>query len=577
MLLRRLTEYADRLPQTPTLYREAPVRYLIDLDAAGRCLSATLTDTADPAGKATKRGQPHLVPSVQRSSAIKPLLLADKADYTLGLVAEGDKPERVAACHQSYRELVERCLAATNEPAVAAVSSFLAAGPLGQLSLPSDFKPGELITFCVDGQFVVDLPSVRRFWAEWNDPAASAAPPKVMQCVVCGRHRPALDRLQLKVKGIPGGQTSGTTIISANAEAFKSYGLEASLIAPTCAGCGERFTRAANALLADRASSYVLAGTAFIFWTREETTFSFAQYLREPQAEDVRALLGTLHRGGYASEVDPNAFYAAALSASGGRAVVRDWLDTTVGQAKRHLALWFERQRLVGPWGEEPKPLGLFALAGSTVRDPNADLAPPIMRSLVRAALTATPLPIDMLYQAVRRNRADQGLTYPRAALIKLVLRSQRPSDEEDTMVELDLNNPVPAYRCGRLLAELEAAQLAAVPGIKASLVSRFYGTASSAPASVFGHLLTGAQAHLAKLQRDNPGAYVRLQRNLEEIQAGLSRFPRVLTLEEQGLFALGYYHQRARDRAEARAAAQRKAAKGEIESPADENDSERT
>ena len=36
------------------------------------------------------------------------------------------------------------------------------------------------------------------------------------------------------------------------------------------------------------------------------------------------------------------------------------------------------------------------------------------------------------------------------------------------------------------------------------------------------------------------------------------SSSPRVLTLDEQGLFALGYYHQRAHDRAQARDTAQR-------------------
>ena len=130
-------------------------------------------------------------------------------------------------------------------------------------------------------------------------------------------------------------------------------------------------------------------------------------------------------------------------------------------------------------------------------------------------------------------------------------------------MVQLDPDNPSAAYRCGRLLAVLEAVQRLAVPGAKATIVDRFFGTASSAPASVFGRLLRGAQPHLAKLERDRRGAYVALQRRLEEIQAGLpaSGFPRVLTLEDQGIFALGYYHQRAFDRAQAREATERRKA----------------
>jgi CRISPR-associated protein Csd1 len=85
------------------------------------------------------------------------------------------------------------------------------------------------------------------------------------------------------------------------------------------------------------------------------------------------------------------------------------------------------------------------------------------------------------------------------------------------------------------------------MPGVNATIVDRFYGTASSAPASVFGRLMRGLQPHLSKLERDRKGAWVGLQRRMEEVTRDLGTFPRTLTLQEQGLFALGYYHERAR------------------------------
>ena len=85
-------------------------------------------------------------------------------------------------------------------------------------------------------------------------------------------------------------------------------------------------------------------------------------------------------------------------------------------------------------------------------------------------------------------------------------------------MVDLDPSNSSPAYQCGRLLAVLEDIQRAAIPGAKATIVDRFFGTASSAPASVFGRLMRGAQPHLSKLERDNPNAYRALQRRMEEV-----------------------------------------------------------
>lgn len=132
-------------------------------------------------------------------------------------------------------------------------------------------------------------------------------------------------------------------------------------------------------------------------------------------------------------------------------------------------------------------------------------------------------------------------------------------------MICLDSNNKNPAYLCGRLLAVLEAVQRAAIPGAKDTVTDRFFGTASSAPATVFGRLIRGAKAHLGKLRNEKRGTYEALEQKLEEILAGLATdaIPKTLTLEQQGLFALGYYHQRAADRADAAARKQAKQTQG--------------
>lgn len=557
MLLQRLTDYADRLDLPPTLYSEGPVRYLIELDADGNLLSPEPVDTADPANPRTKRGQRRLLPQVQRAASVKPLLLADKATYVLGYVGEGGRPERVGECHRSFLDLLGRCVEETEEPSVRAVFDFLAADPLSVLQLPADFDPGGIITFRVAGVFPIDLPSVQSFWAAEHDPARAEGG-VVMQCLVCGQERPVLSRLQAKIKGVPGGQSSGTSLISANAEAFESYGLEASLIAPTCASCGERFTKGLNNLLQGEATHLRVGDSVFAFWTRRpEATFSFRTLLTEPTADEVKSLLASVRSGRAQPEVQDDRFYATSLTASGGRTVVRDWMDCTVGEAQVNLARWFGLQEIVGGGGEEPEPLSLFKLAMGTARE-QKNLSPTVPLSLLHAAFTGTPVPVGLLFQAVRRNRAEQGVTRPRTALIKLVLRSHS-HEEEDRMVCLDTESTSPGYHCGRLLAVLEEAQKLAIPGISATIVDRFFGTASSAPASVFGRLLRGAQPHLSKLERDRRPTGLAIQKRLEEVLSHLAAFPKTLNLQEQGLFALGYYHQRAASRSQARERAEAK------------------
>jgi CRISPR-associated protein Csd1 len=100
-----------------------------------------------------------------------------------------------------------------------------------------------------------------------------------------------------------------------------------------------------------------------------------------------------------------------------------------------------------------------------------------------------------------------------------------------------------PAYKCGRLLAVIERIQSLAIGNPNATLTDRYYGSASTAPASVFGVLLRLTQPHLSKLRKQREGLAIFLESTLQDAMP--DRFPTTLSLTEQGLFALGYYHQR--------------------------------
>ena len=106
----------------------------------------------------------------------------------------------------------------------------------------------------------------------------------------------------------------------------------------------------------------------------------------------------------------------------------------------------------------------------------------------------------------------------------------------------LDLNMTEPAYRLGRLFSALEKTQEDALGPVNAGIRDRFYSSASSTPAAVFPRLLRTYQHHLAKL---NGGLKVRREQLIQEILASVQEFPPQLNLRRQGLFAIGYYHQR--------------------------------
>ncbi len=563
MLIQELCAYAnDRMELPPPMYQRQPIRYLIALRADGTMVGP-MRDTASPKDKETKRGLPLLAPHIKRTVGVNPKLLADNAQYVFGIAREDDSPKRVQQQQEQFAKLVDECRDATGEPSVAAVSAFLHQLDLDTLPLPDDFDPTATITFEVgaDLKRPIDLPSVRRFWASANSADDADATGPLLPCIGCGQLRPALERHPLKIKGVPGGQIL-KDLVSANAGAFESYGLKASQIAPMCQSCAEAYGNALNALLADKSSSIWMKEGAYAFWTRKASTFSVVKLITEPQDAQVqvKALIESYRRGtGAAVDLDPNEFFAIGLGASGARLVVRDWIDTTVGDAQRRLGRYFALQEMVEWDGAPGAVVPLYRLTGATVRDPRKDEPPPIVsRSLLRLALAGVPLPMDLLYLAVRRNRAAQEVTRERAMLIKMVLGSHNEG-EEATMADLDQANVHPAYLCGRLLAVLDRIQGLAIKNANAGIIDKFYGSASSAPASVFGTLMHGVQAHMGKLQRDMPGAHHRLEEQLEEIALPLKEFPKTLTLEEQGLFALGFYHQRAADRRSARERAEAK------------------
>lgn len=544
MLLQQLADYYKACPGVvPAGYQKKAVRWIIDLDSSGQLRS--IVSTVGKEGR-RERGKELVVPHVLRSSGVAAAVLVDRADYVLGLADEDSRASRVAECHQAFVALVQECANATKEPDVLTVLSYLQS--LGGMpsEVPDDMAAGDLVAITIEGCYPTDLPKVRAFWVS---KVAAERTSGAQQCLVCGQTKPIAERHTVKIKGIPGGKPSGVALVSANVDAFESYGLKASLIAPVCLECAEAYATAANYLLGQEATHLNIGQQSYIFWTREPQKQGILRTLTDADPEDVKQLLASAKGGSPRVIAETDRYYATALSASGGRAVVREWLEGSVDEAQKHLACYFRMQHLAST-GREQEYFSVSSLLRSLVPEGAArgaaDIPPNAVNVLMRTALAGMPLPDWMLFEAVKRNKAEREVTRQRAALMKLIIMSHyQDIDEEGNMASND--QKAPAYLCGRLLRILEHAQQAAV-NPKATLIDRYYGSASSAPGSVFGVLFRNAQAHLAKLRTERPGLYTSLQKDLSEVMAGLESWPRVLTLREQALFALGYYHQRMRD-----------------------------
>jgi CRISPR-associated protein Csd1 len=545
------------------MYQAQPIRYAIELGLDGTFLG--IVPLGEEQTRRSNRGIRIPAPHIKRTVGPKAKLLADNAEYVLGLARADSDQDKVKERHELFIALVNDCAMATGNEQVRAVATFLAGPKLHASDFPAGFDPSVNLTFSFDGELPIDDWSVQRYWArvqgaeepDDNENETETDATNRMTCIVCGQVRPILRRHPIKIKGIPGGQI-GKDLISANNTAFESYGLANSEIAPTCQACAEAYGNALNALLSDPATHLRLKNSVYAYWWSDpDNAFDLTGLFNEPEArarEVGELLTAAFEAKPEALQLDPTKFHAMSLGPSGARVVVRDWIDTTLAAAQFRLARYFAAQRLVDYEGQPGPWLPIWRLANATVRDPKRDEpASAIPGQLLRFALLGTPLPDELMFQVVRRIRADGQMRRDRVVLIKMILSQANPL--EDTMSSLDVDRPEPAYHCGRLLYLLDRIQYAALGSVNATVVDKYFAGASATPELIFGMLIRNAQNHLSKLRREGTRdlrkkkTYYALKRRLTEMLDTIQDFPSSLPAREQAIFTLGFYHQSAEDR----------------------------
>jgi CRISPR-associated protein Csd1 len=394
------------------------------------------------------------------------------------------------------------------------------------------------------------------------------------ECLVCGQHATPI-RVHPLVKRVPGGTSSGISFVSFNEDAFESLGLEKSENAPICIRCAEAYGTALNRLfhpqytaptgeILGRRSFRLSDNTAVIYWAAQSNSFEEGFSLLDDDSADplrVQALYESIGRGQPATLDDPTTFFALVVTGGQGRATLRGYHQTTVGQAKGNIKQYFDDIEIARRFPTAPRWPALNRLVRSLAAQSKFEnVDPDLARRLFLAILSGGLFPPAVLQAAIRRLRSEpenpgRGQykhTQERLALIRATLNRQLRSSEWYPIKDL-VNQEIPpvldpsctnnAYCLGRLFAVLEKLQGDAIGNPNATIADRFYGAASATPATVFGTLLRKAQHHLGKMR----GPFYAIQ--IQEILALLnpdSAFPSTLALEEQGLFALGYYHQRA-------------------------------
>jgi len=167
---------------------------------------------------------------------------------------------------------------------------------------------------------------------------------------------------------------------------------------------------------------------------------------------------------------------------------------------------------------------------------------------MARAILTGSRFPQNLLSLVLQRIRSEHKITYFRAAMLKAYLiRNATATNLKEVTMTLDVERTDGSYLLGRLFSVLEKAQEEAIPGANATMKDRYLSSASATPGLVFHMILKNSTNHIAKLRKDpeKTGRAMYFEKLIQEIVDKFDAFPSTLPAEEQGLFMIGYYHQR--------------------------------
>jgi CRISPR-associated protein Csd1 len=580
MILTALNDYYHRLAGQldssgqakvpPYGFSDKKISYVLVLSREGQLVDVQSLLSAD------KKPLPKLlsVPQgVKRASGVRANFLWDKTSYVLGIEGISDKltaktqPWKIAKkTFDAFQLLHVKALSQSEDVGLKALVIFL------QNWQPEKFSESFQLANVVDSNLIFKIDGIKAYihesaeaiaiWSRMLEPAEDAV---YAECLITGQHSP-IARLHPSIEGVWGAQSSGASIVSFNAKSYTSFGKEQGENAPVSDAAAFAYTAALNYLLRrDNHQCISIGDASTVFWAhapdqqqeqQAQDLFSIMMNMPvtdEAQAAQIKPVMEQIAKGKPLTEVAPNIdaatrFYILGLAPNASRLSIRYWLNSSFGELAENLA-WHWRDLAIEPipWREPPSVWRLLIQTATQGKSEN--IPPQLAGELLRAIITGQPYPQMLLAQIVQRMRVDGDVNGLRVAMIRAVLQRKYRKGQylEELPMGLDENSVLPGYRLGRLFAVLERIQSSALGSdLNAGIADRYYGTASAVPYSVFPRLIASSQNHLSKIRKEKPGYAINLKKDLALVMEGLdAQFPKHFSIDEQGQFALGYYHQK--------------------------------
>ncbi len=459
-----------------------------------------------------------------------------------------------------------------------------------------------------------ERPAAKALWASMRAEGGNDA--TTGMCLVLGDQQP-IARLHPAIKGVRGAQQAGGSIVSFNQDSFTSYGKVQGFNAPVSEQATFAYTTALNKLLLRSSQQHVQIGDATtVYWAEAADQDEAAQAealgdalfaqraltLNDDSADADAKELNTLRRKAMeriekglpldAPDLklrEGTRFYILGLAPNQARLSIRFWEATTLGTLGKAFHQYWQELEIADPPRRGPPPLLWQVLSctspsrrGSDGKPKysTADVSPKLAGDFLRAVLNPErPYPATVLSTLVMRIRSDGHIDRRRVELLKAcIVRAKRIAGtltDKEYLMRTDPNDENPARRLGQLFAVLDNAQYQSLGEVNSSLADKYLGAAAATPALIFPSIIQNARRHCRRMQRGhsdridasgnrrnpekNKSIGHALELQIESLVSKFQEFEPQLPVQDQGLFFIGFYQERADARARAAAAAEKK------------------
>ena len=570
MILQSLMQYYESLAEEGKVPRmgwcHAKVSCAIDLNEDGQVKAIIPLKESEMFGKKEVwvPKQMNVPQMVVRSSGISANFLCDNSKYMLGIDSKGTS-QRIKECFMAARD--KHCSILQDSEgrmAKAIIRYFETWNPDNADVNPvikahwEDLTDGGNLIFCLKSEYAQEDEEIKKIWHIYQENNSGLVDGI---CLVTGE-KAEISRIHRGIKGVPGAQSSGAALVSFNAPAFESYGKEQSYNAPVGKYAEFAYTTALNYLLSDKNYTFQLGDSMVVYWA-ESAQSQYQDLLKNflkpgiDNQKELEKVFGNL-KNGLAVDIDDvkidlnQRFYILCLAPNAARLSIRFFYENSFGNILTNLSKHYERMAIVKPeWKNEYLSIQEMLTETGNNKLKDKKLVSNMASLVLRDILMDDRYPTGLYTEVLARIRAEQGgITYGRAAIIKAYLIKNYNMKEGEKYMGLNEKCNEQAYVLGRLFAILELIQKDANPGINSTIKDRYFNSACATPASVFPILIKLKNSHLKKIERGSTGLKIQYEKTITELMGKLNMaetqigFPRRLSLEEQGKFMLGYYHQ---------------------------------